>query len=870
MIWHNATPEEVLNELGVEKDKGLSETTAADRLKEYGPNLSVMDEDISLKKALTAQLKKPSVIILLSLLVIFVLRELVLGTNNFLLPIVALIILAAKETIFVYAEYRCVNMLFRLKNRITTSATVIRAGVEKTVNAAELVPGDIVKLSEGDFVPADARLIDSFALRCDEAVLYNEKEVIAVGKDHTEMHDDHRPVNERSNMVYCGCHVMSGNALAVVTETGENAEIRRYLKRDRVFTHKGVQDRIADRFSSLLKVFGTSAIVASILLTVFGTFAVTGNVTWGKFLEALIVAVSFYIAVMPEKLSSRIACLLALGVKRLEKDRAIIFNPSTVEKLAGVSVICSDKTGTLTQNRMVLREIYDGEKNIDIATDPISKRCEIAMRFAALSCDIVENEIPDHTEAALVSAASRYLNIIKSDFDAEFPRMGCIPLTPERMMKTTVNMIEGKTFAIVRGAPDLVLEKCIGINFKKVTEAYEKMCSKGMRVLAISYKVLDDVPTVPTSEELECGLEFLGFLGLSDRERRGTSEEIDLCRSAGISTVMFTGDHINTASSVAEKMGILKGDDLAVTGDQLDALSDDELKLVVNKIKVCARISPEQRVRIVNALHEQEETVLITADSAANHAPMAVADVGCAMGKTGTDVAKGNADVVVDDDRFTSIVRAIKNSRGIFANFTKYTEYYMSMSTCIFAAVLLCMIFFGVSVLTPQLLLLGSIFTLIFPIAAFGFETADNSTMRVPPWNIGSKMFDVKTLLIDAGIGFMMAIPSVLVYLFNRHDACAPAAAFTALVLSMIFYVLSCRSDEFFYNRILHNRFLVGISLFCAVFTVIIALTPFGKIFGLQPMTAKALLISILLPLTVPLVFEGIKFAKPYIKKFKK
>ena len=867
MIWHNATPDEVLNELGVEKDKGLSETTAADRLKEYGPNLSVMDEDLSLFKSLTAQLKKPSVIILLSLLVIFVLRELVLGTNNFLLPIAALVILAVKEALFIYAEYRCVNMLFRLKNRITTSATVIRAGVEKSINAAELVPGDIIKLSEGDFVPADARLIDSFALRCDEAILYNEKEVVAVGKDHLDMLDDHRPVNERSNMIYCGTHVMSGNALAVVTETGENAEIRRYLKRDRVFSHKGVQDRITDRFSGFLKVFGVASFVAALLLTALGTFAISGKLGWGKFLEALILSVSFYIAVMPEKFSSRIACLLAFGVKRLEKDRATIFHPSTVEKLAGVTVICSDKTGTLTQNRMVLREVYDGDNNIDIATDQISKRCEIAMRFAALSCDVIENEIPDHTEAALVSASARYLNIVKSDFDSEFPRMGCIPLTPERMMKTTVNMIDGKPYAITRGAPDLVLEKCIGINFKKVTEAYEKMCSKGMRVLAISYKVLDDVPTVATSEELECGLEFLGFLGLSDRERRGTSEEISLCRKAGISTVMFTGDHINTASSVAEKMGILKGDDLAVTGEQLDALSDEELGLVADKIKVCARISPEQRVRIVNALHSREETVLITADSAANHAPMAMADVGCAMGKSGTDVAKGNADVVVDDDRFISIVKAIKNSRGIFSNFRKYAEYYVSMCTALFTAVALCMLFFGTSVFSPQLLLLGSIFTLIFPIVALGFETADNSIMYEPPWNIGSKLFDVKTLLTDSLIGVAISIPTVITYLLSRNDGCAESAAFTALVLSMITYVYSSRSDEFLYKRIFHNRFLLGISAFCIVLTLVISLSSLGAVFGLKAMTAKALLASILLPLCVPVAFEGVKFVKTYLIK---
>lgn len=866
MIWHSATPDEVIAELSTDKEKGLSETTAADRLSEHGKNLFIVDEELSIVKSLTSQLKKPSVIVFLCLLVIFILRELVLGSNRFWIPAVALLILAAKEAIFVYTEYRCVNMLYRLKNRINTSATVIRGGVEKVVNASEVVPGDIIKLSEGDFVPADARLIESLALRCDEAVLHNEKEVVQVQKDHSVILEDHRPVYERSNMVYCGCHVMTGSALAVVTETGENAEIRRYFKRDRVFAHKGVQERITDRFSGFLKVFNIAAFAACALLTVLGTFVTSGTLGWGKFLEALIVAVCFYIAVVPENFAARIACMLALGVKRLGQDKAVIFNPSTVEKLAGVTTVCSDKTGTLTQNRMVLREVYDGEKTVDLSSDNITKRCEIAMRFGSLSCDMYDNEIADHTEAALVSASTRYLNIDKTDFDAEFPRITSIALTPERKIKTSVNMIDGKVFSIVRGAPDIILERCVGVDTERITKAYEDMCSKGMRVLAISYKILDDIPSQASSLELEYGLEFLGFLGLVDRERRGIASEIALCREAGIDTVMFTGDHINTASSTAEMMGILKADDLAVTGDQLDELSDEDLSAVVDKIKVCARFSPEQRVRLVNALHTRNETVLITADSASNHAPMAIADIGCAMGKTGTDVAKGNADVVIDDDSFSSIVKAIKNSRGIFANFTKYAEYYVSMCSGLFVAAALCMIFFGATFMSSQILLLGAIFTLIFPIAALGFETADNSAMKTPPWDIGSKMFDVKRLCIAAGYGAITAIPSVLVYLINRNTDYAASAAFCALVFSLIFYMFSFRSNELFHKRIMHNRFLVGISGLCVIVTLLVAATPVGYVFGLNVMGLQGWLTAILLPLAVPLTFETIKIVKTMTK----
>lgn len=865
MIWHSATPEEVLQELQTDKDQGLSSSEAERRLSTYGKNLFVNDEELSLVNALVSQLKKPSVIILLCLLVIFVLRELVLGTNHFCMPIVSILLLSAKEAIFIYSQYRCTNMLYRLKNRINTTAHVIRNGVEQTVNATELVPGDIIKLSEGDFVPADARLIESSLLRCDESVLMGEKEEISVQKDATQLHEDHRPIEERTNMIYCGSYCITGEALAVITETGENAEIRRYIKRDRVFTHKDVQDRISDRFSGFLKVFNSSVLIASTIVTVLCTFLITGSLNWGKFLQALIIALCLYITAVPENFSARIALMLALGIKRLNKDHVTIFDSSTVEKLAGVSVICSDKTGTLTQNHMVLREVFDGTDVIDLSSDNISKQCEVCMRFGSLSCDVVENEIPDNTEAALVLASTKFLNIVKSDFDAEFPRMATIPLTPERMIKTTVNIIEGKVFAIVRGAPDIVLSLCSNAENEKVTKAYEEMCSKGMRVLAISYKILNEIPSTPSSAELECDLNFLGLLGFTNRERKGTTDEIALCRKAGISTVMFTGDHINTASSVAEQMGILSSDELSITGEHLDDLNDDELNTIVTKIKVCARFSPEQRVRFVNALHKNGETVLITADSAANHAPMAIADVGCAMGKTGTDVAKGNADVVINDDRFVSISRAIKNSRGIFDNFTKYAEYYVSMCTALFAAIILCIMFFDTAILTPQIILLGSMFTLVFPIAALGFETADNSTMTTPPWNIGRKLFDVKSLAIAAGIGCGLALPSFFVYLINRESNCAVCSAFTALTLSLIYYAFTSRSSEMFYRRIFHNRFLIISGAIIVMTLLLIVLTPVAKIFGVVPLNIKALLTAILIPLAIPLVFEIIKLVKRLI-----
>lgn len=856
MIWHNSTPDEVVKELCSDADEGLSSAEAEKRLSEHGKNLFVCEEEMSLADAVIKHLKTVPAILLFSLLIIFILRELVTGRRFFAFPIIIFVILLIKESICVFLEYRSRNSLALLKNSIKTSARVIRGGEEITVDSEQLVPGDIILLTGGDYIPADARIIESSTLRCDESTLRGEKEVIVVQKDGTSLHEDFVPVTERSNMLYCGCHVISGNVKAIVTETGENAEMRRFVKRDKIFYTKGIEDRISDRFDGFYKVFKISALLACLIITVLGTFAVRGSVGWGKFLEALICAVCFYIAVVPGSFPTRIACLLVLGIKRIEKDHTVIFEPATVEKLSSVTTVCVDKTGTLTQNRMTLRKVFDGEQMVDLNCDRITKQADIAMRFCTLCCD---GNSTDHTEVAIMSAASRFLGISKYDFDSEFPRMACIPLTPERKIKTTVNMIDGKAFAIVRGAPDIIVNRCTGADPDALLKISSEMASDGMRVLAISYKVYDDVPSDTSSDNLEFGMHFLGFLGFIDRERDGIVRDIETCRKAGISTVMFTGDHINSAESVARKMKILRGGEIAVTGIKLDELSNEDLAESVKNIRVYAGISSEQRVRIVNALHENGENVLITADSPANYAPMAVADIGCAMGKTGTDVAKGNADAVIYDDSFATIVKAIRNARGIFGNFTKYVNYYVSMCVCLFISFITDMIVLRQAVPDTRLILFGAIFALLFPIASIGFETADPSIMRAAPRTIGQQLFDLKSLLTAAICGVLISIPQFVVLMLNGRSSSGGSAAFISIIFSLILYMFSTRSTELFYKRILHNRFLLAVSAISILFTLIIALTPAGKIFGMVPTDLFGLATAVIVPLIIPLIFEAKK-----------
>ncbi len=866
MIWHNSTTEEILTELESDRDNGLSSEKALEKLNKYGKNLSVNEEEISKRSAFIKQLQKPSVILLLALLVIYILREFVTASNNLLFPLIIFLILCIKEALCIIGEYRSRNMLAQLRNRIHVSANVIRDGQQLSIKGEELVPGDIIILNAGDYIPADARIIESMGLRCDESALLGEKGIVTVQKDADAILEDFSPLKERANMVYCGCHVMTGNALCVVVETGSNAEIRRNVIKNKVFLHKGIQDRISDRYDDFMKIFTLGAIIACAIITALGTFATLKPIGWGTFLESLITAVCLYIAVVPGNFATRIACLLSLGIKRIEKDRASILDPTTVEKLAGVTVICADKTGTLTQNKMSLSKVYDCENIIDLSNGNISKQCEVAMRFGVLSCESDYTEDTDPTELALISAASRYLNINKQDFDSEFPTITSIPLTPERKLKTTVTMIEGTVFAVVRGAPDIILERCKTQNSENIKKAYEDMCNQGLRVLAISFKTLDDVPANPTPEQLEYDLEFLGLLGIADRERKSAPENVALCREAGISTVMFTGDHINTAATIAENIGILKENELSVVGDQIDSLSDEELSAVAGKIKVCARISPVQRIRFVEALHANGETVLITADSVANSEPMAFADIGCAMGKSGTDVAKGNADIVVFDDRFSSIVKAIKNARGIFGNFYKYINYYVTLCSCLFVTLALSVLSFG-NLLPSELILLSSIFTLVFPIASFGFEPADDSVMKNPPHIVGQKLFNLKNVLVSMGIGAGIALVPFIVSLFNFDMPYAPTSMFVSLVLTLILYLYSSRSNEFFFKRLLKNRFMFISSIVCLAITIILVATPINSVFGIESMTNDGWISSLLLPFIVPAIFETIKLVRLFLKK---
>lgn len=868
MIWHSATPEEVLEELGSDRENGLPTAQIAKRLKQFGTNLSVLEKDISITRALLTQAKKPSILLLCSLLVIFILREFVTGNRDFTLPLVCFALIALKIICCVFLEYRSRNMMASLINRVKTSARVIRDGREEVVPSEGIVPGDLLKLTEGDYIPADARLIESIGLRCDEAALYNEKETVVVPKIAEDIHEDHTPLSDRTNMIYCGCHILTGDALAVVTETGEEAEIRRAVVKDKVFSHKGIQDKIANRYSDFFKVFNSSAVFGCCLFIFFGTFAVNGAIGWGKFLEAFIAAVCFYVAVVPENFATRVASLLALGIKRFEKDKATIFSAQTIEKLSGVTTICADKTGILTQNRMSLKKLYDGEQIIDLDYDPITKNGEIGLRFAALCCDDNE-EVVDHTEEALITASSRYLNIYKSDFDAEFPRLACIPLTPDRKIKTTINMIDGRLFVIVRGAPDIILEKCVGADNQKITEAYEQLCNDGMRVLAISYKTLDAMPTNPNEEALENELQFLGLLGLNDRERRGINNDLNLCKNAGISTVMFTGDHINTAASIAQKMEILGPDDLCITGEQIASLSDAELAAVAQRIKVCVRFSADDRIRMVKALQANNETVLITADSAANFAPMAYADVGCAMGKSGTDVAVGNADVCVYENSFSTIVKAVRNARGIFGNFIKYINYYVAICTSLFVVLLFNMLMFKAIVPTQSVVLLGALFTLIFPIASIGFETADPDIMKQSPRSVGEKLFGLKDTAFSVLKGVAISIPTILGCLINIDSPSVTTTVFLSFVMSLVYFMLTDRSSDFAFKRIAHNRFLFAFSIICIILSVIVATTELSFTFDMATIDTAGLVTSITLPLSILVVFESFKLYKKMFKKKK-
>ncbi len=778
--WHNLGVTEVISSLG-SSDQGLSSKEAQERLAEFGPNELKKEKKISPFALFIGQFKD----ILIVILLIAVVLSAVIGELMDAGIIAAIVIFCA--VLGFTQEYRAERALEALKKMLSPTITVLREGREEEIPSKELVPGDMLLLEAGDKIPADARLVESHSLMCDEAPLTGES--VPVSKEIKPLPEDVR-VSDRKNIVFTGTTITYGRGKAVVTSTGMNTEFGKIAKE--VMTVEAEETPLEKRTGEIGKWIGIIALsicglilVISIIRQVF----LGGKIDLPFIVTMVMFAVSLAVAAVPEALAAIVTGALAIGMHQMAKQNALVRRMPAVETLGCTTVICSDKTGTLTKGEMTVKKIFNGGSLIEVTGvgyAPVGELkgsevikttndspLQLFLLGGLLCSDAILQENQggqwsikgDPTEGALVVAAAK-AGLHQAETRLENPRIEEIPFSSERMRMTTVHQMKnGKRVAFMKGAPEVVLERCSHISedggMKKlgeiekarILEVNQGMTQGALRVLGVAYKEVPEEITC-TEEAIEKDMAFLGLAGMIDPPREEAIEATKLCKQIHIRPIMITGDHKLTAVAIAGEIGIYEEGDMVLTGEELEKLSDEEYEKVVDKVTVYARVSPMDKLKIVRAWKKKGEVVAMTGDGVNDAPALKQADIGVAMGISGTDVTKEAADMVLGDDNFATIVKAIESGRWIYDNIKKYLTYLLQCNiteVIVIGGVVLAL---GPAFLPmlPAAILFMNLVTDGLPALALGVAPPDPGIMQRPPRNPKESIFgwDVKSFILLA------------------------------------------------------------------------------------------------------------------------
>ncbi len=865
-------PETIVKELESNTETGLTSTQVQERQEKFGKNKLKEKKKKSLMRRFFEQFKDVMIVILiLASIASFVIACIEKNPKEFFEPVLILVIVIINAIMGVVQESKAEKALDALQNMSAPHARVIRNGKESVINADELVPGDIIILEAGDFVPADARLIKSSSLKSEESALTGES-VPSEKNAHARVRKD-APIGDRTNMIFSGCSITYGTATAIVTATGMNTQMGKIA--NLLANEQEEQTPLQRKLAKLGKYLGVVALIACTIIFVVGILNNVGII------EMFMTAVSLAVSAIPEGLPAIVTIVLSIGVQRMVKKNAIIRRLPAVETLGSASIICSDKTGTLTMNRMTLVEAFiDNEKDIEQISDSNSTKVKKLLKYATLCCDgsVVfeknrEKHIGDPTETSIVSAA--YKNgLVKDELNAKFPRQATIPFDSDRKLMTTINEINGKHYVIVKGAFDIMEHRCIHGNLDKARLINEEMSNHALRVLAVGYKEIDEVPTTLNPEKLENDLTFMGLVGMIDPPRPKVKTAVTTCREAGIKPIMITGDHVTTASAIAKNLGILQPDDLAITGAELDSMSDEELDKILENISVYARVSPENKIRIVKAWQRKGQVVSMTGDGVNDAPALQAADIGCAMGITGTDVAKGSSDMILTDDNFTTIVDAVKEGRGIYANIKKVVGFLLGTNIGEVVAVFISMLLWKLSPFLSMQLLMINLVTDSLPAIALGMEPVENDVMKHKPKpkdeGLFAHGFGFKIVLQ----GLMFGILALSAFQIGRTStgtlAGGQTLAFMTLALSQIIQAFNMRSDKSIFKTGIFSNKKLNLACFASIALVALVLfTPVRTIFQLKLLSWQLYLIGFALALFPILFMEILKLIDLKINKNK-
>ena len=844
-MWETLRKEEVIKKLETDRRYGLSESDAKERIVKYGKNVIRDKPKESLIVKFFKQFNDFMIIILIIASIVSAAVSFWQGENDYFDSIIIIAIVVLNALMGVIQEAKAEKSIESLKKMAPPKAKVIRDGENNEINAEDLVPGDIVLLEAGNYVPADCRILESFNLKVEESSLTGETEPVL--KDENMICKNDIALGDMANMVFMSSIVVNGHGKAVVTDTGMNTKVGKIA--NMMIENDAPETPIQKKLGQVGKSLGIVCLVICIFIFFIGLIKNINPI------EMFMTAVGLAVAAIPEGLPAIVTIMLSIGVTKMAKKHTIIRKLPAVETLGSSSVICSDKTGTLTQNKMKVVDIQ--------AMNP-----EFAIELAAMctDCNITYKDgktytTGEPTELALVNAAlERGKN--KNELYKIEPRISEIPFDSNRKMMTTIHKITNGYRIITKGAPEILTNVCkINLSEKmKIQRENLNMAERALRVIAVAYRDVDSLPKNINTQNIEKDLNFVGLIGMIDPPREGVKEAVKTCKKAGIKTVMITGDHIATAKAIAKELNILGPEDKAITGQELDKIPQSKLERDIKDYAVFARVTPEHKVRIVEAWQKTGAVVAMTGDGVNDSPALKKADIGIAMGKNGTDVAKNAADMILTDDNFVTIVEAVKQGRTIYDNIRKAVHFLIATNIGEIVTIFMGLVLGMKSPLLAIQLLWINLVTDSLPAIAIGLERPEKDIMNRKPESSKRGIFANglwnKIIVEGIMIGMLTLVAFSIGNKFYDLEV-GRTMAFVALGVLELVHSFNIKSEKSIFKvGILENKFLIGSFILGVLIQTIVVIIPtFANIFDLVPLNnTQWLIVGIISILPIPIM----------------
>ena len=849
-------------------EKGLSDNEVRNRKDIFGDNALKEKKRKGILKVFLNQFKD----LLVGILIVAGIISII--TDNVESTLVIFIVIFLNAILGTVQYFKAEQSLEALRSLTAAKCKVIRNGLKQEILSKDIVPGDILFLEAGDIIAADGRIIENHSLQVNESSLTGES--LAVEKNAEVLSDDEIPLSDRKNMVFGGTLVTYGRAIAVVTSTGMNSELGKIANlMENTQAKETPLQKTLDKFSGKLAIIIITICIIVFVLEIYRDESI---------LNALMFAVALAVAAIPEALSSIVTIVLALGTEKMAKENAIIKDLKAVEGLGAVSVICSDKTGTLTQNKMTVQKVYVDNKLIEGRE---LKKDNLAHRFLinnALLCNdsvtVEGKEIGDPTEVALVNLGEE-LHLDELVIREKYQRISEIPFDSDRKLMSTVNIVNNKQVLFTKGALDVLINK---VNYvadshgirklndeerKEIISVNKQLSEQGLRILAFAYKELQDKEEITKEDEND--YVFTGLISMIDPPRVESKDAVHKCIMAGIKPVMITGDHKVTAAAIAREIGIMGKDDIAVEGLEIDKLNDEQLKEKVKNISVYARVSPEHKIRIVRAWQSSGEIVAMTGDGVNDAPALKQADIGVAMGITGTEVSKDAASVILTDDNFSTIVKAVENGRNIYNNIKNSIKFLLSGNLSAIIAVLYCAIINLPMPFAAVHLLFINLLTDSMPAIAIGMEKSNGNLLKEKPRGRNESILNKELLKIVAFEGIIISIFTIISFYGgnpNLNPKAASTMAFSTLCLARLFHGFNCRGNQSIFKLGITTNiysicaFLVGVLLLSTVLFI----PPLKIVFNVVSLSGNQYLLLIFCAIMPTVIIQLLKIIVSYKK----